>query len=148
MIYLTKNLEVLTKNCMYAEKWWIWIGVQNGLGVFATWVNALTATHFAIMLQRSGVNAVTAGAVALVLLFVWFVLWSIFELTFFDRYSRYLFMPYVTIAWAYLGFLIGGSLLAGSGVFVFTWVAFSILVILGIVKLVVMLVKHFVDPLK
>ena len=149
MIYLKGNLELLEKIGLYQEKWYIWIGVQNGLAVYATWVTAETALNFAISLQYySGVIRSTSGTVALSTLLFLFTIWTLFDILFLDKYTRYLFMPYFTLIWVFVGILVEDCCFRYS-------VANEVLVIatlgivsfLAVVKLLVLFNRHYKRPI-
>ena len=149
MVSLERSLEVLTKNCMNSEKWWIWIGAQNAFGLFATWASVMAALNLAVILQYAvGVARLPSGATALALLLFFFVLWSLIELIFLDRYSRYLLSPYIIIIWSFIAILVGDFVPGSFPNAVLTLVALIIVSVLFIIKLTVMLVKHYVRPLK
>ena len=151
MRYLARNLEVLVKNRLKSERWWIWIGVQNGLGIYAAWATVATALNLAIVLQyRSGLDSEGAGTVALIIILAFFIFWSFLELVLLDRYARYLFTPYLVAAWAFIGILVhhwGVDWTPTDRNAIVTAIGIAIIIGLSLVKVILLIIRQIKKPL-
>lgn len=151
MKYLNANMGVLRKANLGGQKWWIWIAVQNGLAIYATWTSIATTLNMAVVMEYvSGVDHEISGTVALSFVAAGFLFWSIFELSALDKYARYLFMPYLVVCWA-----LGGAIAAHWGKdwdnndrnAIYTATILAVAVALGVIKFILLFYRHFKKPL-
>ena len=82
--------------------------VQNSFGIYATWVTIATLLNLTIVLQHfAHVQADIAGTIFLTILTVEAVAYWILDNFVFDKYLRYLWMPYIVLHVALIGSLYG-----------------------------------------
>jgi len=106
LINLVKNGHYMMKIGMNKDIWLSRFFVQNGLAFYATWVTIATLLNFSIMLSyRAGVDQSTSSTVSLCILAVEIVAWFILDVFVIEKYTRYLFSPYIVVNFALAGSL-------------------------------------------
>ena len=103
----------MTKFGLGRELWWVRLTVHNGLAVYATWVTIATLLNLAIVLiyettndpmdkeWREEVSTICLGILAFEML-----LWFALDISFLDRYTRYVFTPQLVVTFALVGILV------------------------------------------
>lgn len=80
------------------------IFVQNGLGVYATWVTVATLLNFAMVLHYyAGVELMTSTTATLGILAFEIVVWFFLDNFVFEKACRYFFITYCVVIYALVG---------------------------------------------
>ncbi|XP_067687326.1 uncharacterized protein [Haliotis asinina] len=104
--FLYINLMNLADQGRMYEVYLVRYMVQNGLGIYAAWVTIATLLNLGAVLQYKLANPLdssTTALVALSLLAVEVVVFVVLDLSVLDKYSRYIFTPYLVVVVALVG---------------------------------------------
>lgn len=89
--------------------------ILNGMSIYAAWITAANLINLAIVLEYYGpFSAALAGALSLVLLGADVVMYFVLENTLIGNFSRYVFVVYPTLSWAFSGVLYAHTNETGS----------------------------------
>ncbi|XP_050404419.1 uncharacterized protein LOC126820459 [Patella vulgata] len=86
----------MTKGASCVDIWLVRFLVQNGMAFYATWTFLAAVLNLDTVLShwhRQGQD--TASTAILVILFVEVVVWFIIDIFLYDKYTRYIFSPYL-----------------------------------------------------
>ena len=145
--FLHRSYRQLRDNGHMKEIWLVRFLVQNGIGMYATWVTIATLLNFGVVLTyRADVDMKIASTVCLSILATEVVVWFIADLVFLDKHVRYLVIPYLVLVWALSG-VVDKNYVAGERNSIFTLVLLSLSVAALIIKVIVLVVRHFRVPL-
>ncbi|KAF6019754.1 hypothetical protein EB796_021982 [Bugula neritina] len=147
--YLDHAAANLESSGLGKDIWMTRILTLNGIGIYGTWATIASLLNLAISLQHvAEVHPVTCAWVALGILTGELVIWFVMETFFFDRYLRYLFMPYVVLIVALSGILSKQFDASNPAPYlIYTIVLLSITVVLGLIKVLVMFVRGRRHPI-
>ena len=110
---LYDNLSYMQRNGLNLEIWFIRFFIQNGLAFYAAWVTVATLINVGVVMTYKDGSDVADIAVAqdisstVILSIVAFeiVLWFTLDIFFIDKYTRYVFTPYITLTVALIGII-------------------------------------------
>ena len=146
--FLHKSYRQLQDNGHVKEIWLVRFLVQNGLGMYATWVTIATLINLGMVLTYiADVDMKIASTVCLAILAFEVVVWFIADLVFLDNHVRYLVTPYVVLVWALSGVVDENYVSAEERNSIFSLVLLSVSVAVLIVKIIVLVFRHFRAPL-
>jgi len=96
---LHQNLPLLDVNDLRKEKWYIRIFLQNGLAMYATYCTTVFFFQLDTVIKQSDnlVSYIDSTTIFFSVLIAVVVIYFILDITFFDRWLRYIFTPYVTV---------------------------------------------------
>ena len=121
--------------------------LNNGIGVYETWVTIAAQVNFAVVLQYDyDVSPSTSAIVALSIILLEMGTWVIAEITFLDRYIRYILIVYPVVIWA-LGGIIADNYEEGETSSILSLVAICIAGCLLIARVALVIVYHLKRPL-
>lgn len=121
--------------------------LNNGIGIYETWVTIATQVNFAVALQYDyDISARTAAIVALSIVLAEMILWFIGEITILDRYIRYTLTVYPVVVWALAG-IIANNYKEGETTSILAVVAICIAFCLLAARLVLVVACHLKRPL-
>ncbi|XP_071814945.1 uncharacterized protein [Apostichopus japonicus] len=81
--------------------------VQNGVALYASWCTVASLLGFTIVLVHlSGWEQAAACCFSLSILSLELILYFIFDLIIFDKYTRYTFTTYPTVMWALIAIIV------------------------------------------
>lgn len=142
---LNKYLDLMYKDRLSVQVWSIRILVQNGIGMYATWL--LVATHLNLdfaLFYRWGVTKYVSDLVPLCMLIVFIVTWFTLDILMLDNFTRYLFMPYVVLVVAFTGIVYAKVNVNDlNRISIFILVLLCISSFFFVVKLICMIWRHF-----
>ena len=146
---LYERLAFLNKQGASKEVWFIRLLVQNGLAIYATWTNVATLINLAmVMTYRGSLSVEDASTVALGILTFEILLWVLLENLVFDKYVRYTFSPYITLVMALSGVVAKNfDLEMTERNSIFSLALLVAAVFLLIMKLIIMIYRHFKQPI-
>lgn len=154
---LYDNLDYLTRNGLTLDIWLIRMLVQNGMAFYAAWVTVATLLNIAIVMTygdgsdvtKIGVRQDISSSVALGIVTFEIVLWISLDLTLLDKYTRYMFAPYITLTVAFAGIVQKNyDLDTAYRNSVFSAVLLATAVTCLVVKVTTMLYRHFKHPIQ
>ncbi len=146
--FLHRSYRQLRDNGHMKEIWLVRFLVQNGLGMYATWVTIATLINLCTVLTYSAdVDMKIASTLCLAILAFEVVVWFIADLVFLDNHVRYLVTPYVVLVWALSGVVDENYVSAEDRNSIFSLVLLSVSVATLIIKIIVLVVRHFRVPL-
>ncbi|XP_064643549.1 uncharacterized protein LOC135497649 [Lineus longissimus] len=94
----------LANEGMGREIWFNRFFVQNAFGIYAAWTTIASLINFAVvMAYKVGLDQAFASTVSLGVLAFLLVVWIIMDLIVCDKYTRFLFTPYIVVAVALAG---------------------------------------------
>lgn len=109
MTGLAKYLDRFPNNEKLPNKidvWCIRLLVLNGVLTYTAWVSIATCLNLCISLQYDlGANGSKAATGVLFALATLIIIWFVLENSFFERFTRYLFMEYIVFIVAFSGIL-------------------------------------------
>ncbi|XP_050406244.1 uncharacterized protein LOC126821789 isoform X1 [Patella vulgata] len=97
---LNRHYSLLVARERKAEIWLIILLVQNGIAIYATWTSIASLLNLATVLAYDipdPVEQEVASVISLGILAVELLLFVGTDLTIFDKYSRYVFTPYLVL---------------------------------------------------
>ncbi len=116
--------------------WLIRFIVLNGIGFFATWLTLATNLNLAQFLAyATGMDYTLASTIALIIILVVFVFYSLMENVFWPKYLLYLFTPWIVVNIALIG-SVSGNWVGGSRNNIISLIMLIVVLFLGIVKVV------------
>ncbi len=146
--FLHKSYRQLQDNGHVKEIWLVRFLVQNGLGMYATWVTIATLINLGMVLTHSAdVDMKVASTVCLAILAFEVVVWFIADLVFLDNHVRYLVTPYVVLVWALSGVVEENYVSAEERNSILAFLLLSASVAALIIKVIALVVRHFQAPL-
>ncbi|XP_053409124.1 uncharacterized protein LOC123561480 isoform X2 [Mercenaria mercenaria] len=154
---LYNNLDFLTRNGLNVDIWLIRLLIQNGIAFYAAWVTVATLLNLGVVLTYKDGSDVTdtflaqdiSSTIILAIVSVEILLWFSFDLTILDKYTRYTFSPYITLTVALAGIVQKNfNLDTAYRNSVFSVVLLTVAAICLVVKLTVMLWRHFKRPIQ
>ncbi|XP_065897872.1 uncharacterized protein [Dysidea avara] len=120
--------------------------LNNGIGVYETWVTIAAQVNLAVVLQHvSDTSSSTAAIVALSIILTEMLTWFIAEITFLDRFVRYTLTVYPVAIWALAG-IISNNWDKDEASSVLTLVAICIAGCLLVIRFVLAVIYHFARP--
>ena len=138
---------VLRREEQQVDIWLTRIFSQNGLGIYAAWTTIATLLNLDIVLITSGHLLVNvAGTICLSILNAEIVIWFFTDVCLLDRFTRYLYTPYVVFVVA-LGGSISKNWEATSSNSVLSGFTLALAIALALVKLAVMVYRHLKKPM-
>lgn len=121
--------------------------LNNGIGVYETWVTIAAQVNFAVVLQYDyDCSPSTVAIVALSIILLEMGTWFIAEVTILDRYIRYILIVYPVVIWA-LGGIIANNYKAGEASSLLSVVAICIAGCLLVARVTLTIVYHLKKPL-
>ncbi|XP_061178508.1 uncharacterized protein LOC133187160 [Saccostrea echinata] len=148
--HLDKNIEFLRKDGRNLDIWCIRIMVQNGLSVYAAWTTIATLLNMAMVMiykGNPGVDNDDACTVALSILVVEVLAYTVVDIAFLDRYTRYTVTPWCVVPLA-LGASLAKNYKAGSRNSIMTIVMIVIALLCLGAKVFSLIWRHFRSPAK
>lgn len=154
---LYDNLDFLTRNGLSLEVWLIRMFIQNGIGFYAAWVTVATLLNIAIVMTYGDGSDITktyvrqdiSSTVALGIVTIEILLWITLDLTILDKYTRYLFSPYITLTVAFAGIVQKNyNLDTAYRNSVFSAVLLAAAAVCLVAKVTTMLYRHFKSPIQ
>lgn len=153
---LYNNLDYLTRNGLTVDIWLIRLLIQNGIAFYAAWVTIATLLNLGVVLTYKDGSDVTdiyldqdvSSTIILAIAAAEIVLWFSLDLTVLDKYTRYTFSPYITLTVAFAGVVQKNfDLDTAYRNSVFSLVLLIVAAICLVVKVTVMLWRHFKRPI-
>ena len=148
------HLRKATTRLNEVAAWDRWAGhllAVNGLSLLISWLTLLTFFHLGVVLHdKTDVQSGTVGTIILSLLAVLIVCYFLLEVTILDRYLRYALLIYPTIVWWLAATLVrnwNGEFAGIGRNNLFAFVLMVAVAALGVVRLLLVLVFHWVRPL-
>ncbi|XP_071103238.1 uncharacterized protein [Haliotis cracherodii] len=144
---LAEHSETLIKQERKKEIWLIRAFVQNGLAFYGAWCTIATLLNVATALtygEHPRFDQSTSSTIALSILAVELVVFSISDWTVLDKYTRYIFSEYIVVIIALSGSIIKNWNPEKRNS-IFTAVLLGMAVFCLVVKMIVMLWRHFRD---
>ena len=139
---VSNNIEVLVQNGLQKEIWFMRWLVQNGIGIYDTWLSVATLINLTIVIiEHTSMSYEDASTLGLVLLGAELVGWFFTDILLLDRFTRYVFVPYLVYMFALSG-IIDKNYQAGERNSVITAVLLAIACTLSVVKIIIMIVRH------
>ena len=121
--------------------------LNNGIGIYETWVTIAAQVNFAVALQYDyDCSASTAAIVALSILLLEMGTWFVAEITILDRYVRYILTVYPVVVWALAGIL-ANNYKDGETSSILSLVAVCLACCLLVARLTLVVVYHLKKPL-
>ena len=121
--------------------------LNNGIGIYETWVTIAAQVNFAVALQYDyDLSASTAATVAMSIVLLEMGTWFIAEITILDRYVRYILTVYPVVVWAVAG-IIANNYKEGEVSSILSVVAICIACCLLATRLALVVVYHLKKPL-
>lgn len=154
IIYHVISLDFMNIHCvrfvLYHDRWdllLIRVLIQNGIALYASWCTVATLVGLTIILVTiSNMTEESACSFSLSILSLELIVFFIFDVTVFDRYTRYTFTTYPTFIWALAGIL-ARNFSSDRPHMIFALSLLCITTIMFVVKLVVALRRRKADPL-
>jgi len=98
---VTNNLELLTRTGLGRDVWLVRGLVQNGIGVYDTWLSIATLINVAVVFgEQTSLSMTTATTICLVILFLEILGWFLVDVLLLDRFTRYVIAPYFVYGFA------------------------------------------------
>lgn len=153
---LYNNLDFLSRNGLNVDIWLIRLLIQNGIAFYAAWVTIATLLNLGVVLTYKDGSDVTdiyleqdvSSTIVLAIASAEILLWFILDLTVFDKYTRYAFSPYITLTVAFAGVVQKNfDLDTAFRNSIFSVVLLIVAAICLVVKVTVMLWRHFKQPI-
>ena len=153
---LYDNLDYLTRNKLTVDVWLIRLLIQNGIAFYTAWVTVATLLNFGVVLTYKDGSDVTdtflaqdiSSTIILSIVTAEIILWFSLDLTILDKYTRYTFSPYITLTVASAGIVSKNfNLDTAYRNSVFSVVILIIASICLVVKVTVMIWRHFKRPI-
>ena len=144
---LTSNSAEMVQLGLKIDIWLIRLLVHNGFGIYAAWTTIGTLIEVCVAMTYSGsfdTDIIVTAIYAVLLLILLF--WFFIDMSFLDRWTRYLFTPYCVFAFALAGLVYDDHDLTKRNS-IFTVVLLGIAGVFLIVKMVVMIWRHKKRPL-
>lgn len=150
MISYYSGIKKYCKDLAHTHRWdllCLRILVQNGVALYASWCTVATLVGFTIVLiYISKLTEEAACCFSLSILSLELILFFIFDVTVFDRYTRYTFTTYPTLIWALVGILVR-NFKSDRPHMIFALSLLTIVFAMFIIKLVVAIRRRKSDPL-
>lgn len=144
---LNQYKHVLIRQGMRKDIWLIRMLVQNGLAFYAAWTTIATVLNISIVLTYNfDVKQETASTVGLSIVLVEVILWFCLDNFIFDKFTRYLFSPYIIIVLALSASLVREFDITKTNK-IFTAVLLGIGSFLSLVKVTLMFWRHRYRPM-
>lgn len=123
------------------------IFLNNGIGIYETWVTMAAQVNLAVALQYDyDCSASTSAIVALSIVLLELGTWFTAEVTILDRYVRYVLTVYPVVVWALVGIIVN-NYKEGEVSSILSVVAICITCCLLVARLVLVVVYHLKKPL-
>ena len=120
--------------------------LNNGIGIYETWITIAAQVNFAVVLQYvSDTSSSTAAIVALSIILAEMLTWFIAEITILDRFVRYTLTVYPVAVWALAG-IISNNWDKDEASSVLSLVAICIAGCLLVIRFVLAVIYHFTRP--
>jgi len=121
--------------------------LNNGIGIYETWVTIAAQINFAVALQYDyDVSSSAAAVVALSIVLLEMISWFIAEVTILDRFVRYTLTVYPVAVWALAG-IIANNYEEKEASSVLSVVAICIAGCLLVLRIILVIVYHLKKPL-
>ena len=121
--------------------------LNNGIGIYETWVTIAAQINFAVALQYDyDVSSSAAAVVALSIVLLEMISWFIAEVTILDRFVRYTLSVYPVAVWALAG-IIANNYEEKEASSVLSVVAICIAGCLLVLRIILVIVYHLKKPL-
>lgn len=122
--------------------------LNNGIGVYETWVTIAAQVNLAVVLQYDyETSSSTAAIVALSIVLAEMTFWFFAEVTILDRYLRYTLTVYPVVVWA-LGGIIANNYEKGETSSVLSLVAICVAFCLLVARFALVIAYHIKRPLR
>ncbi|ESO86803.1 hypothetical protein LOTGIDRAFT_235205 [Lottia gigantea] len=145
---LYRNIDVMFKRHMDTDVWLVRHLMQNGLSCYAAWVTIATMVSLTTLLTYSiGVPQSTSSSIVLCVIAVEVVIWFLLDVILFDKYTRYVYSPYIVQAVAAAGIMAQNYDLNKrflNSIFMLCLVAVAGALLIA--KIFIILIRHFVTP--
>lgn len=150
------NLDYINQHKLRLDLWLNRILIQNGIAFYAAWVTIATLINFGLVLTYKdgsdlsdiGVAQDVSGTICLSIALVEVMVWFTLDIFFLDRYTRYLFSPYITLTVAFAGVVQKNyNLDTAYRNSVFSVVLLVIAAVSMVTKFTVMVVRHIKHPI-
>jgi len=154
---LYDNLDYMIKKGLSVDVWLIRFLIQNGLAFYAAWVTVATLLNLGYVLTYKDGSDVTdlglaqdeSSTIVLSILSFEIVLWFGLDIFVLDKYTRYLFSPYVTLTVALAGVVQKNYNLDTA----YRNSIFSLVLLIAagtclLLKLIIMVVRHCKRPIE
>lgn len=154
---LYDNLDFLQRNRLNVDVWLIRFLIQNGIAFYAAWVTVATLLNVAIVLtykDGSDVNDTyltqdVSSTIVLGIVTIEVLVWFSLDLTILDKFTRYTFSPYITLTVAFAGIVQKNfDLTSAYRNSVFSVILLIMVAICLVVKVTVMIWRHFKRPIQ
>lgn len=151
------NLDFLTRNGLTLDVWLIRMLIQNGIAFYAAWVTVATLINLGIVMTYGDGSDVThthvrqdvSSTVVLGIVTVEIILWFTLDLVVFDKFTRYLFSPYITLTVAFAGIVQKNyNLDTAYRNSVFSVILLATAATCLVVKVTTMIWRHFKRPIQ
>lgn len=145
---LQRKRPLLLKSGHRWDPWLVTGILQNGVGMYLAWCSVAAPLNTAISLcYYHRLEMTLSGTIALGIVAFEIVLFLPFDLLLLDKWTRYLFTPYLTLIWALIAIWIRhGDVTRMPRNSVFTLTLLCVSVVAAISKLVALLMRHRRDP--
>ena len=143
---LTANSSNTVQLGLNADIWLIRVFVHNGLGTYAAWMTLESLSYIGIAVIKSGsiesdIISTVIYSITLVVLLFWFFI----DMSFLDKWTRYLLTPYLVYAFVLAGIVyVDHDMTKRNSIF--SVVVTGIAGVLLIVKMAVMIWRHKKRP--
>ena len=147
VMHLTANSSKMMQLGLRADIWLIRLFVHNGLGIYAAWMTMESLLHVGIAVTKSGsIESDIISTAIYSIILVELLFWFFIDMSFLDKWTRYLLTPYLVYAFVLAGIVyVDHDMIKRNSIFsvVLTGIAGVFL----IVKMAVMIWRHNNRPL-
>ncbi|CAH1775177.1 unnamed protein product [Owenia fusiformis] len=143
---VNKSSDYLSKSGNAVDIWLTRFTVQNGMAFYATWTTLATLLNFtSVLIYKANVENSIASTISLSIVTAEIVVYFTLDMTVLDRFTRYLFSPYIV------------CIVALSGVHSRNWnpelrnsifnaVLIGVACVCCLAKIIVMFYRHLTKP--
>ncbi|XP_050404418.1 uncharacterized protein LOC126820458 [Patella vulgata] len=146
---LYRNLSYMTKRALGKDVWLVRLLVQNGMAFYATWTSVATLLNFGMVLAyKADLEQDIVSTAMLTIVSVEVVFWFISDIVLFDKYTRYIFSPYIMQVIAFSGVVSRNynlDTMYRNSIFMLTLLIVA--AVLLVLKVLILFFRHFTSPI-